>query len=90
MTPDEQAELAATPGCRKLRAFLTLWTFKEALSKAHGMGLSLDVTRFEVPAAMRRGASSGIFRFVGLSESEWQLDNISSEHFAAALVHEQT
>lgn len=89
LTPEEQAELAAIRGDRKLRAFFRLWTFKEALSKAHGMGLSLDVTRFEVPPAMRRGERSGVFRFAGLSESEWRLDNLSSADFAAALAHEQ-
>ena len=89
LTPEEQAELAAMRGHRKLRAFFSLWTFKEALSKAHGMGLSLDVARFEVPPAMRSGERSGVFHFADLSESEWRLDNLDSADFAAALAHEQ-
>ena len=92
LTPDEQAELTATQEHRKLRAFFTLWTFKEALSKAHGMGLSLDVARFEVPPAIRHGQRSGVFRFINLpesAESEWRLDNLSGAAFAAALAHEQ-
>ena len=100
---NEQAELAALSGDRKLRLFFTLWTIKEALSKAHGWGLSLDVSRFEVPLNLRQGATSGSFRlsdlggfggFGGFGERDdadetWHIANIGTEEFAAAMAREE-
>ncbi|NTW09226.1 MAG: 4'-phosphopantetheinyl transferase superfamily protein [Anaerolineaceae bacterium] len=40
LSPDESAELEGLPADRKLEHFYTLWTCKEALLKAHGVGLS--------------------------------------------------
>ena len=87
--PHEQAEVAAATGCRKLHLFFDLWTMKEALSKAHGMGLSLDVSRFEIPQDMRNGARSGQFRFENMPDVVWRLENIGTDRFAAAVAHEQ-
>ena len=53
--PDEQAELSLARGCHKLHLFFTFWTIKEALIKALGLGLSLDMSQFEIPLAMRDG-----------------------------------
>lgn len=86
--PNEQSELAAVRGQRRLELFFDLWTMKEALSKAHGMGLSLDVARFEIPPAMRDGAASGCFRFADLPDVAWRLHNIGTDEFAAAVAYE--
>ena len=89
--PNEQAELAALDGSRKLRLFFRLWTIKEALSKAHGWGLSLDVSRFEVPKNLRDGETTGRFRFCDLGEpgdTVWHVSNLSTDAFAAAVAHE--
>ncbi len=75
-------------GQRRLKLFFNLWTMKEALSKAHGMGLSLDVARVEIPPAMRQGAASGCFRFADLPDVAWRLHNIGTEEFAAAVAYE--
>ncbi len=91
--PNEQAELAALDGKRKLRLFFTLWTIKEALSKAHGWGLSLDVSRFEVPQNLWHGEMHSRFQLPDLGEivdtdDTWHISNIGTERFAAAVVHE--
>ena len=86
--PNEQADLATLHGARKLHAFFMLWTIKEALSKAHGKGLSMDVSSFEAPQPMRAGKRRGLFRFPHSPETEWQVDNIGTDAFAAAVAHE--
>lgn len=87
LSPLEQAELAAAAGHRKLRLFLRLWTIKEALSKAHGMGLSLDVSGFEVPQNMRDGDKRGVFRFSHMPDVAWKLENIGTGQFEAAVAY---
>lgn len=92
--PNEQAELAALRGNRKLRLFFTLWTIKEALSKAHGWGLSLDVSRFEVPENLRQGEMHGSFQLSDLgdfsdTDDTWHVSNIGTDKFAAAMVREE-
>lgn len=86
--PAERAELAAARGARKVDLFLTLWTLKEALIKALGVGLSLDLSAFEIPPAMRRGSSATTFRFPQDPAVAWRLENLGNSSFAAALAHE--
>ena len=86
--PNERADMAAASGSRKLHLFLDLWTMKEALSKALGTGLSMDVASFEIPQAMREGAASGCFRFAEMPDVTWMLHNIGTERFAAAVAYE--
>ena len=86
--PSERAEVTAASGLRKLQLFLDLWTMKEALSKAHGTGLSLDVSGFEVPDHMRNGRRDGLFRFPHAPDEAWRLTNIGNDQFAAAVAHE--
>lgn len=86
--PNEQSELAAVQGLGRLHMFFRLWTMKEALSKAHGMGLSLDVARFEIPKAMREGSTSGCFRFADTPHVTWRLHSIGTDRFAAAVAYE--
>lgn len=86
--PDEQAEIALKSEPDKTRAFFRLWTIKEALIKALGAGLSLDVSKLEVPVAMRRGASSSLFHFPHLPTTAWRVVDLGNEDFAAAVAYE--
>ena len=88
--PNERRELAEVRGPERLHLFFRLWTMKEALSKAHGMGLSLDVSRFEIPQDMRAGVKSGFFRFTHIPDVAWRLEDISTDRFAAAVAHEMS
>ena len=88
MGPDEQAELALARGCRKVRLFFNFWTLKEALIKAIGLGLALDMSQLEIPAAMRRGEAASIFRFPQLPAVQWRLTDLGNDRFAAAIAHE--
>ncbi len=85
---DERREVAATAEPERLRRFFRLWTMKEAVLKAHGKGLLLDATMFEVPAAVRRGEPRGKLRLPQLPEATWEVEDIGDEQFAAALARE--
>lgn len=89
LTPDERLELAAVGGRHRTMSFLTLWTIKEALLKALGTGLRLDMAGFEAPPPMRRGVRVGEFRFPHLPAVAWRVENLGNEHFAAAVAHER-
>ncbi len=89
LSPEERAEVTAARGRRQLHLFLDLWTMKEALSKAHGEGLSMDVAAFEIPRHLRNGARGGEFRFADALDAAWWLENIGTDRFAAAVAHER-
>ena len=86
--PAEQAELALARGSCKLHLFFHLWTMKEALIKALGLGLYLDMSRLEIPLAMRHGMRTSIFRFPEVPTVRWRLEDLGNEHFAAAIACE--
>ena len=88
MGPRERAELALAHGNHRLHLFYRLWTVKEALIKALGSGFSLDVSRFEIPSAMRRGMKASLFQFPHIPAVRWWLEDLGNEHFAAAIAHE--
>ena len=85
----ERAEVTAAGGTEKIHLFLDLWTMKEALSKARGTGMSMDVSGFEVPHDMRQGSRRGSFRFPDMPDVTWRLHNLGTEHFAAAIAYTQ-
>ena len=86
--PDERAELALARGCRKLHLFFNFWTIKEALIKALGLGLAMDMSRLEIPAAMRHGKTTSIFQFPHIPTVRWRLADLGNERFAAAIACE--
>ena len=86
--PREKAELEGASESRKLHMFFYFWTLKEALIKALGTGLSLDMSGFEIPSSMRNGMKTAIFQFPHLPAVRWRLQALGNERFAAALAHE--
>ncbi len=86
--PNERNEIGSLSGGQKLSMFFNLWTVKEALIKALGAGISLDTSKFEVPSAMRKGAKRSVFKFPHLSDVRWQLEDLSTDEFAAAIAYE--
>jgi 4'-phosphopantetheinyl transferase len=49
-SPSEQQALADAPDAQRDATFLSLWTRKEALVKATGIGLTDDLSTFSVPS----------------------------------------
>ena len=86
--PKEQAELASLHGRQKTHLFFRLWTIKEALIKAVGMGLYMDMSEFEVPRAMRYGSEIGMLQLPNVPSVRWQIEYIGNGDFAAAVAHE--
>ena len=88
--PNECADIASVKGEQKARLFFQFWTLKEALVKALGTGLSMDLREFEVPLDIRRGgAKHSIFQFPGKSDTFWALENLSTPNYAAAIAVEK-
>ncbi len=87
-SPAEQAGFERLGESEKLLLFFRLWTLKEALVKAHGKGLSMDVSQLEIPLAMRRGEKSSTCRFPQIPGTTWHLEEISTDDFAAAVAIE--
>ena len=85
--PHEQSALACVGGRDKVQLFFRLWTIKEALIKALGLGFTLDVSQFEVPQTLHQGRM-GIFRFPQLPEVHWRVEYIGNKDFSAAIAHE--
>ena len=85
--PHEQSALACVRGRDRVQLFFRLWTIKEALIKALGLGFTLDVSQFEVPQTLYQGRMS-IFRFPQLPEVHWHVEYIGNGDFSAAVAHE--
>ena len=81
----EQALLARTHGDTRTHLFFKLWTMKEALIKAHGMGMALDPSRVEIPPSMLRGTTQAMLESPEIPGVRWRLDDLGNEQFAAAL-----
>lgn len=86
--PDERSALSEACGDSKVHLFFCIWTIKEALIKGLGTGHYTDVSGFQVPANMRGGESTGLFRFPHLPAVTWRLEDLGNADFAAALAHE--
>ena len=84
----ERDELASCNEQHKLHGFLKLWTIKEALIKAVGLGIAIGMSEVEVPAAIRHGATGGVFELPQTPGMRWRLEDLGTERFAAAVAHE--
>ena len=86
--PAERDELAALDDPDRLRLFFRLWTMKEALLKAHGAGLLLDPTAFEIPPEVRSGHTGGTVELPQLRGVTWRVEDLGSDQYAAAVAYE--
>lgn len=84
-TATEQAALQARTGAERVALFFRLWTVKEALIKARGCGFAYHPARFEVPEALRAGASEATFTFPGEAAPLWRITDLSADGYAGAL-----
>ncbi|NID16551.1 4'-phosphopantetheinyl transferase family protein [Luteibacter yeojuensis] len=70
--PPETARLRALPEAARLHGFLTLWTAKEAVLKAHGGGLSYGLHRVSF-SLNEEGAVPEVFEGDVGAAAEWQV-----------------
>ncbi len=87
-SPDEQAAVSATGKDIDTRVFFEIWTLKEAIIKATGVGLSVDLQRIETPLAMCGGASTGQVWLPEFPDVSWRLHKFSTSKFVGALAVE--
>lgn len=88
LSREEQSEMENLPRDLRLYSFLRLWTIKEAIVKAIGVGHRLDVARIDIPASIRRGSKTSIFESPELPGVTLCLQDLGSQDFAAALAYE--
>jgi len=88
MTPLEAGTLSKFPHSEKDHQLYRIWTLKEAIAKAVGMGFSLDLTGFSIPAAMLDGMRTCKFRSPHDPSVQWRLEDLGNTLYAAALVLE--
>jgi len=58
----ERRRLFSLPAGDRSNTFYASWTVKEACAKAAGLGLALDLRRFEVDAALTASVATGVVR----------------------------
>jgi 4'-phosphopantetheinyl transferase len=80
LTESERARLEALPASRRSRAFLSMWTRKEALLKAVGVGLALDPQLIELEGQKLVAAPPELGR-----ARDWTLVDLPLAGHAAAL-----
>ena len=69
----ETAALRAIPECRRLEAFLTYWTGKEAYVKARGAGLAIPLDSFDVSPILEEKTALVSVDQILLDASTWSL-----------------
>ena len=72
----------------KLYRFFDLWTIKEALIKALGLGFSMATNQFEIPVNLLTGQRRANFRFPQLPDRCWHIENTGTVKYASCLVYE--
>jgi 4'-phosphopantetheinyl transferase len=72
-SPAEVRMLRAVPAEQQQEAFLNCWTRKEAYIKARGLGLSLDLSLFDVSLIPGAPAALLATREEGQDSSDWSL-----------------
>lgn len=88
LSPVERSELASADEQVRLHEFFKLWTIKESLIKAVGLGISIGMSELEVPTEMRQSAKGGVFQLPQTPGVSWRLEDMGTESFAAAVAHE--
>ena len=90
MSPRETRVLAGSPDAEMNYQLYRVWTLKEALAKASGLGFSLDLTGVSIPPAMLDGKRTGELRLPHDPAVRWRIEDLGNPQFAAALVVERS
>lgn len=76
-SPDEAASLEALPENQRDRAFLELWTAKEAVLKALGRGIAFGLHRLSIGGSSEAPV---LGRLEGHEAGQWQLHRLLLDH----------
>ncbi len=88
-SPQEAAALLALPAEKRLHAFFSRWTLKEAYIKAQGLGLWLSLDAFDVNLLSDGMATVTHLANDGQDAARWLLCQLApAPHYAAALAVE--
>ncbi len=88
LSREERSEIEGLSNDLRLYSFYRLWTIKEAIIKAIGVGHRLDVASITVPASMRQGSRTSIYQSRSLPGIALKLEDMGNKDFAAALAYE--
>lgn len=88
LTEAERRQLDRMDAGRRIARFYDLWTAKEALVKANGLGHAIDVARLNLADSVGRIGETRNFRDPNLLDGRWKIANIGTPAFAAALARE--
>lgn len=88
LTEAEQRQLADMKSSCRVARFYDLWAAKEALVKATGLGHAIDVAQLEVIDSVGRSGESRPFRDRIEFEGRWEISNLGTAAYAAALARE--
>ena len=72
-SPMEHEEFSTVPDEQKMTAFFNCWTRKEAYIKAHGLGMSMPLSSFDVSLAPNETTSLRATRPDAAEASKWTL-----------------
>jgi 4'-phosphopantetheinyl transferase len=89
-SPSEVRELRRMPESQAQSAFYACWTRKEAILKAEGVGLSLEMNRFDVPVDPVLREPWSTVRVPANEASAWRVADLSiGPEYAAAIATRQ-
>ena len=85
LAPSERRQLELLDCQQKRDRFYELWTAKEALLKALGIGHALDPSELEIGAAVGAPGQARQFRWSKYPGDSWTVVNLGERDYAAAL-----
>ncbi len=85
MSPHETRALVGHPNRETNYHLYRVWTLKEALAKALGLGFALDLTRVSLPSAMLDGKRIGELHLPHAPSVRWRIEDLGNPQYAAAL-----
>ena len=88
LTQAEQSRLKGLDQASRTARFYDLWAAKEALVKATGLGHAVDVARLDLSSSLGRPGESRRFQDPKVLEGRWQITNLGTPDFAAAVARE--